>query len=70
MSNLLETSGVSFTSRVQELRLQRAFDLLAHSDPRRIADIALEVGFADVSHFNRLFRARFGETPTAARVGK
>jgi AraC-like DNA-binding protein len=67
MQRLFETSGASFTARVQELRLQRASVLLAQSDPRRIADIALEVGFADVSHFNRLFRARFGETPTAAR---
>jgi AraC-like DNA-binding protein len=69
LQRLFETSGVSFTSRVQELRLQRASELLTQSNfpPRRISDIALEVGFADVSHFNRLFRTRFGETPTAAR---
>jgi len=34
---------------------------------RRISDIALEAGFSDLSHFNRLFHARFGETPTAVR---
>jgi AraC-like DNA-binding protein len=66
LQRLFETSGISFTARVQELRLQQAAVLLAESD-QRIADIALQVGFADVSHFNRLFRARFGETPTAAR---
>jgi AraC-like DNA-binding protein len=69
LQRLFETSGISYTSRIQELRLLRASTLLAQSDlhPRRISDIAMEVGFADVSHFNRLFRSRFGETPTAAR---
>jgi AraC-like DNA-binding protein len=70
LQRLFETSGLSFTSRVQELRLQQAFALLAQPGSRRIADIALQVGFADVSHFNRLFRARFGESPTASRAGR
>jgi len=34
---------------------------------RRISDIALEAGFSDISHFNRLFRARFGDTPRGVR---
>jgi AraC-like DNA-binding protein len=34
---------------------------------RRNADIAMEAGFSDVSHFNRLFRARFGDTPSGVR---
>ena len=67
LQRLFEASGASFTSHVRELRLQRASALLAQSHARQIADIAMEAGFADVSHFNRLFRARFGETPTAAR---
>ena len=45
---------------LNELRLQRAFKLLTepHGSAPRISDIALEVGFSDISHFNRLFRAR------------
>jgi AraC-like DNA-binding protein len=68
LQRLLETSGTSFTARVTELRLQRAFDLLSrvHRN-RRISDIAMEAGFSDVSNFNRLFRARFGDTPTGVR---
>jgi AraC-like DNA-binding protein len=69
LQRLLETAGSSFTAEVNELRLQRAFKLLAKSgaDRRRIIDIALQAGFSDISHFNRLFRARFGDTPSAVR---
>jgi AraC-like DNA-binding protein len=70
LQGLLEMSGRSFTERVTELRLQRALALLTEADecPRRISDIALEAGFSDISHFNRLFRARFGDTPSAVRA--
>jgi AraC-like DNA-binding protein len=69
LQRLLETSGVSFTARVNELRLQRAFTLLseARDSAHRISDIALDAGFSDLSHFNRLFRSRFGDTPSGVR---
>jgi AraC-like DNA-binding protein len=71
LQELLEASGKSFTARVNELRLQKAFGLLVErgGGKRRISDIALEAGFPDVSHFNRLFRARFGDTPSSVRGG-
>jgi AraC-like DNA-binding protein len=69
LQRLIETTGTSFTARVNELRLQRAFALL--TDPgeggRRISDLALQAGFSDISYFNRLFRSRFGDTPSGAR---
>jgi AraC-like DNA-binding protein len=34
----------------------------------RIIDVALAAGFSDISQFNRLFRARFGDTPSAVRA--
>ena len=69
LQQLLETSGKSFTARVNELRLQKVFALLTNEQhgKRRISDIALEAGFSDISHFNRLFRARFGDTPRGVR---
>jgi AraC-like DNA-binding protein len=69
LQHLLEASGKAFTARVNELRLQRAFALLIErgGGKRRISEIALEAGFSDVSHFNRLFRARFGDTPSGVR---
>ncbi len=69
LQHLMTSSGTSFTERVNELRLQRAFALLIepHGSARRISDIALEVGFSDISHFNRLFRTRFGVSPRGVR---
>ena len=69
LQHLMTSSGASFTERVNELRLQRAFALLIepHDSVRRISDVALEVGFSDISHFNRLFRARFGVSPRGVR---
>lgn len=70
LQRILEKSGMSFTDRLNEIRLQKAHALLTErgGQPRRISDIALRVGFSDISHFNRLFRARFGETPSAVRA--
>ncbi len=72
LQRILEQSGTSFTDRLNELRLQKALALLTDQSrrPRRISDVAMQVGFSDISHFNRLFRARFGETPSAMRAAR
>jgi AraC-like DNA-binding protein len=66
---LLEETGRSFTHHVLDQRLQRASALLRdpHWRLRKIADIAAETGFTDLSYFNRAFRRRFGATPTDMR---
>ncbi len=66
VNELLFEAGAGFTTRLTELRLRKASDLLAHRDGR-ISDIAFACGFNDLSYFNRCFRRRFGLTPTAAR---
>jgi AraC-like DNA-binding protein len=65
LQRIMESAGMTFTGRVTELRLQRALALLReqHGRERRIADVALQVGFSDISYFNRQFRSRFGDTP-------
>jgi len=70
LQRLLETSGTTFTARVTELRLQRAFALLTEEPDSagRIIDIALQAGLPDISQFNRLFRSRFGDTPSGVRA--
>lgn len=66
---LLEETGKSFTHHVLEQRLQKAATLLR--DPgwrtRKIADIATEAGFTELSYFNRAFRRHYGATPSDIR---
>jgi AraC family transcriptional regulator, positive regulator of tynA and feaB len=49
--------------------LQKAAALLCdpHWNERRIADVAVEAGFVDLSHFSRAFRRRYGFAPSATR---
>jgi transcriptional regulator GlxA family with amidase domain len=47
-------------------RVAIAAELLEKTD-RALADIALDVGFADQSHFSRTYASVTGETPSASR---
>lgn len=68
LHDLLHATGSSFSERLQTLRLTMAlYQLQGSGRRRRIADIAFDVGFNDLSHFNRVFRRKYGLTPTAAR---
>jgi AraC-like DNA-binding protein len=69
VNELLYEAGASFWSRLLELRLRKALDLLARAEPGRISDIAFACGFSDLSYFNRCFRRRYGLTPRAVRGG-
>jgi AraC family transcriptional activator of tynA and feaB len=59
----------SFTAAVRRRRVEQAHRDLA--DPARAAlriiDIAADNGFADVSHFHRVFRQAYGYTPAQLR---
>lgn len=69
VQKLFETTRFTFSSFVREQRLMHAHRLL--SDPEvahgRIAAIAFDVGFGDLSYFNRAFRQRYGTTPGEIR---
>ena len=70
VNDLLLETGVSFTERVLELRLQKARAMLTdrRHDRMRIGDIAYASGFNEVSYFNRCFRRRFGCSPRELRA--
>ncbi|WP_423898012.1 GlxA family transcriptional regulator [Candidatus Pelagadaptatus aseana] len=53
-------------SYLQNLRIEHAKNLLENS-PLTVGDIVLEVGYTDVSAFNRLFRQRVGLPPSVYR---
>ncbi|MPZ38777.1 MAG: helix-turn-helix domain-containing protein [Rhizobiales bacterium] len=67
---LFEREGTTFSAFVLAQRLARAHGLLA--DPRNanrpINSIAGEAGFRDRSHFNRMFRRRYGVAPSDVRA--
>jgi AraC-like DNA-binding protein len=67
---LFESDGTTFSRFVLDQRLARAHHML--NSPllaeRTISTIAYEAGFGDLSHFNRAFRRRYGETPSDVRA--
>lgn len=66
---LFDAEGFSVSEYVLTQRLTQAHRML--SDPRlvkrAISAIAYDVGFHDLSYFNRAFRRRYGVTPTDVR---
>ena len=58
--------GATIGDYLRALRIEAARRQLSSSD-RPLRDIAADAGFADQSHFSRLFRAATGHTPGAYR---
>lgn len=61
-----DTMGTSFTDYLRDYRLTMASRLLTSSDSA-ILDIAAEVGFENLSYFNRVFKQRYHMTPSQFR---
>jgi transcriptional regulator GlxA family with amidase domain len=58
--------GVSISSVLQDIRLERLNARLLNSRPgERVIDIAFDVGFAHLGRMASVYRARFGESPSA-----
>lgn len=57
-----EQTGKTFSSLLQNYRLERAAEQLEHTE-KKVEDICFDVGYKNVSQFIRLFRNRFGITP-------
>jgi AraC-like DNA-binding protein len=66
---LVEETGRSFSEHLLERRLGCATVMLLNPAKkyRRIAGIALDCGFGDLSYFNRAVRRRYGTTPSETR---
>lgn len=61
-----KATGLTFTDYLGRVRIERAKTLLL--DPnRRISEVAFEVGFGSLTHFNRVFRKLAGQSPTDYR---
>ena len=63
-----QATGMPLGAFVRHQRLERAVHLLRGSD-QPIRQIAAQVGYPDLSHFNKLLRAYAGRSPSAVRSG-
>jgi transcriptional regulator GlxA family with amidase domain len=70
LQRLFESDGWTFSTFVVEQRLARAHRML--TDKRcaawTIGAVALAAGFGDLSYFHRVFRRRYGATPSDVRA--
>jgi len=60
-------TGVNFTNYVSRVRIEKAKNLLLNPN-LRVSEIAFEVGFQSLTHFNRVFKKSLGQSPTAYRA--
>ncbi|WP_416294710.1 helix-turn-helix transcriptional regulator [Paenibacillus illinoisensis] len=57
-----EKTNINFSEYLNNLRVERAKELLVNVD-LRIQDIAMQVGYQNVNSFIRMFKRRYGLTP-------
>jgi AraC-like DNA-binding protein len=69
VQRLFEADGTTFSEFLLAQRLARAHRLLCEPQTNAvaIATIAYDVGFGDLSYFNRRFRRQYGMTPREVR---
>ena len=63
-----QKTGETVGEYVNRRRLEVAKKLLRSSDAP-VIEVAAQVGFNNVTYFNRLFKRQYGRTPTAYRKG-
>ena len=62
-----KTLGISFKPFLVLVRIQKAAHLLIEQPFRGITEVALEVGFGDLRHFERMFKRLLACSPRAYR---
>ena len=61
-----KATGINFTDYVSRRRIENAKNLLLNPN-LRVSEIAYEVGFQSLTHFNRVFKKIEGQSPTEYR---
>jgi AraC-like DNA-binding protein len=61
--------GTTVIAYIRWRRTQKARDLLLHTDIP-IKQVADNVGFTDIQHLYKIFRAELGQTPGSVRAGE
>ena len=60
-------TGINFTDYVSRSRIESAKSLLLNQN-LRVSEIAYQVGFQSLTHFNRVFKKVIGQSPTEYRA--
>jgi AraC-like DNA-binding protein len=70
LQRLFESDGTTFSAFLLGRRLARAYRMLCEPQfaSRQVSAIAYDVGFGDLSYFNRCFRRLYGATPLDIRA--
>jgi AraC-like DNA-binding protein/ligand-binding sensor protein len=61
-----KVTGINFTDYVSRIRIEKSKNLLLNPN-LRVSEIAFEVGFQSLTHFNRVFKKILGLSPTEYR---
>ena len=67
--NMKRIDGYSLADYLRNVRLEKAAELLRHSE-MNIQEVMFEVGFINSSHFTKIFKLKYGVTPTDYKRGK
>ncbi|MBI3192578.1 MAG: helix-turn-helix domain-containing protein, partial [Pedosphaera parvula] len=62
-----KVTGINFTDYLSRVRIEKAKNLLLNPN-LRVSEIAFEVGFQSLTHFNRVFKKIVGHSPTEYRA--
>ena len=62
-----KATGINFTDYLSRVRIEKSKNLLLNPN-LRVSEIAFEVGFQSLTHFNRVFKKILGQSPTQYRV--
>ncbi len=62
-----KVTGMNFTEHLSRVRTEKAKNLLLNPN-LRVSEIAYEVGFQSLTHFNRVFKKIIGHSPTEYRA--
>jgi AraC-like DNA-binding protein len=61
-----KATGLNFTDYLSRIRIERARNLLLNPN-LRVSEIAFEIGFQSLTHFNRVFKNTVGQSPSQYR---
>jgi AraC-like DNA-binding protein len=62
-----KVTGINFTDYLSRVRIEKSKNLLLNRN-LRVSEIAFEVGFQSLTHFNRVFKKILGQSPTQYRA--